>query len=124
MSRSKTFNIINAVRFDMHIHGGRFIIWEFIIASIILAGVVVVSVIHFFSTTPSFFGGLWVFSFLGVLLNCLIIAILAARIGKKEGNRPKIVGKINPKLLSLMFTAYIIIPYLLSFVTCRQIEKD
>ena len=124
MSRSKSFNVINAVRFDMNIHGGRFIIWEFIIASIIVAGVVVFSTIHYFSSRLSFLGGLWIFSFLGILFNCLVITIIAIRISKNEGNRPEIVEKVNPKILAVMFTIYIVTPYLLSFVTCRQIKKN
>ena len=47
------FNVINAVRLDMSLHGGRFIIIEFFIASLINAGVVIFSGIHWFTIKPS-----------------------------------------------------------------------
>ena len=124
MNRSKFFTITDAVRFDMSIHGARFIIWEFIFASIIIAGVITTSAIHYVTSTLSFFGGLWIFSFLGILFNCLVIVILARKISRKEGNRPAIVDKVNPKTIALLFTIYILTPYLLSFATCWQIKKN
>lgn len=124
MNRLKSFNVTNAVRFDMHVNGGRFIIWEFIIASIIVAGVVVISAIHYASSKLSIFGGFWIFSFLGILFNCLTIAILAINISRNEGNRPEVNEKVNAKLLAVLFTLYILTPYVLFFTACRQAKKN
>lgn len=123
MNHRKSFTITDAVRLDMNLHGGRFIIAEFVIASIIVAGVVVASAIHYFTSAFSLFGLLWILSFLGVFFNCLVIVMLAISIRRNEGNRPAIVGKANPKTIAILFTIYIVIPYLLSSMNCLQRKK-
>ena len=46
------------------------------------------------------------------------------KISRQEGNRPLITEKFNPATLSIKFTVFILVPYLLSFVSCRQIKRN
>lgn len=119
-----SFNVINAVRLDMSLHGGRFIIIEFFIASLINACVVIFSGIQWFTVKPSLMSTIWFLSFIGILLNCISITAIAMKISRQEGNRPLITEKFNPANLSIKFTVFILVPYLLPFVSCRQIKRN
>ena len=123
MRKPNSFNVIHAVRINMNIHGGRFIIYEFFLASLINLGVIEFSLIKYLSGRQSFYGLLWLIAFLGIFLNCITIMVLAIIISRREGNRPIVKEKINAKPLAFYFILYLLIPFLLFFAGWRQMKK-
>ena len=90
MSSGRIFNVRDGIQYDMHLHGGRFVVIEFSFAAGMMALVMFFS-IRFAWQTPSWPWWLWpwLIECAGIMLNCLFIALIARRIAHQEGARPK-----------------------------------
>jgi hypothetical protein len=115
---------VNAVRWDMHLHGAKFIIIEFLAASAVVAWVFIASLNYYSSRHINFWGILWISFFFAILLNCIAIALIAIKIKQKEGRRPVPKYKIRMELIALTLILFILIPFIPLFVAYRDWKSD
>jgi hypothetical protein len=73
-SRAHLVDLFEAVKYDIRLHGFRFITLEFELVGIGAAALAGLELLHAPSGQMPLLGGIW---FLGVALNCLAIVLLA-----------------------------------------------
>jgi len=104
----------------MRLHGARFIIIEFLIASIITAWVVIASIRYYSSKPIGVFGIIWILWFFGIFLNCIAVMFIAIRIRKREGNRPNPKKQIRMEWIALTVIVGLLVPFLLPYIAYRE----
>lgn len=84
------FNVRDGVQYDMHLHGSRFIVVEFALATVLEAGLLMLSINYAFRMPDWPWWYLpWLIVLAGMILNSITIWILARQITQKEGARPR-----------------------------------
>lgn len=115
------FNVRQAVQYDMSLHGSRFIIVEFALASILAAGLLVLSIRYALRLTEWPWGYLpWLLICASILLNSIVICLLARQVEKKEGAHPTRPTQRARDIWLLPIM--VVVPLVLAILAWRQRE--
>jgi hypothetical protein len=100
--RNRYVDVYEAVRYDVRLHGARFIIVEFAIATLIAAALAIVESVRAASSASSLLIALW---FAGFALNSLAVVLLArnaARGGTTPPPRPRLLHLYAIELIVML----------------------
>lgn len=121
MQSLEPFNVRAGVQYDMHLHGSRFILVEFTLATILETGLLLLS-INYGSRMPIWPWWYWPWLIIcaGLILNSVSIWLLARQIAQKEGEHPSRPDGPAIDRIIWIFSLLVILPLALPLLAWRQ----
>jgi len=121
MIPGRAFEVRDGIQYDMHLHGSRFIVVEFVLATGLMALLLLFSARYAWQT-PSWpwWLGPWIVICAGMMLNCAIIAQIARRIARAKGARPERPDHPALAHYNWVLPLLILVPFILPILAWRQ----
>jgi len=101
----RRIDLIEAVRYDIHLHGFPTIFAEFLLAALGAVAIAIVELLHAGNGGAPLLGGLW---FLGVALKCFPVVLLSLHV-RRAGTDSR-HGKRRPHLYVLELVVMLLMP--------------
>jgi hypothetical protein len=108
-------NIFEAVKYDIRLHGARFIILEFMLVGLGAFGLAIVELLHAAYGMFPLLGGVW---FLSFALNCLAVVLLARHV--QRFGTSTVLSDRRLQLYALELIVMLLIPLAVAVVVMIQ----
>ena len=121
MNAHQLFNVRDGVQYDMHLHGSRFIIIEFALATIVEVVVLLFSInyaLHLL-VWPWWYAP-WLVICAGLIPNSVTVWFVARNIAEKEGAYPPLPKSPHATRAIWLLPLMVIIPLVLPCLAWRQ----
>lgn len=121
MNWDQLFNVCAGVQYDMHLHGSRFIIVEFALATVLEVGLLLLSINYAFRLLDWPWWYLpWLILCAGMIPNSITVWLLARQIAEKQGARPPRPSHLHSERDIWLFPLLVVIPVVLPLLAWRQ----
>jgi hypothetical protein len=116
---ARRINLFEAVKYDIRLHGSRFIILEFALVGFGALALAVVELVHSIRGGLPLLGGLY---FLSFALNCLAVVLLALRV--KRTGTGTVYGDRRLHLYALQLIVMLLIPLAVLLAALAQLRQE